>query len=429
MSKIKQIVAREVIDSRGNPTVEAEVLTEQGFFGRAISPSGASTGSKEALELRDGDSARYSGKGVRHAVNFITTEIKSSLIGLDVNDQFEIDRTLIELDGTPDKSRFGANALLALSLASCKASAKEQKKFLYEKINELCGCPEMSLPTPMMNIINGGAHADNNVDIQEFMIQPVSMGSFREALRCGVEIFHSLKFVLKESGYGTAVGDEGGFAPSLKSNEEALDLMSKAVEEAGYKLGKDVLFALDCAASEFYENGIYHIKGEGKKYNSNDFSEYLASLCRSFPISSIEDGLDEDDWSGWSYLSECLGDKVQLVGDDLFVTNADLLRKGIKEGIGNSVLVKLNQIGTLSETIETINVAKAAGYSNVISHRSGETEDTTIADLAVGSDAGQIKAGSLSRTDRVAKYNQLLRIEESLNMENSYRGRAAIKNG
>ena len=429
MSKIKQIVAREVIDSRGNPTVEAEVLTEQGFFGRAISPSGASTGSKEALELRDGDSARYSGKGVRHAVNFITTEIKSSLIGLDVNDQFEIDRTLIELDGTPDKSRFGANALLALSLASCKASAKEQKKFLYEKINELCGCPEMSLPTPMMNIINGGAHADNNVDIQEFMIQPVSMGSFREALRCGVEIFHSLKFVLKERGYGTAVGDEGGFAPSLKSNEEALDLMSKAVEEAGYKLGKDVLFALDCAASEFYENGIYHIKGEGKKYNSNDFSEYLASLCRSFPISSIEDGLDEDDWSGWSYLSECLGDKVQLVGDDLFVTNADLLRKGIKEGIGNSVLVKLNQIGTLSETIETINVAKAAGYSNVISHRSGETEDTTIADLAVGSDAGQIKAGSLSRTDRVAKYNQLLRIEESLNMENSYRGRAAIKNG
>ena len=428
MSKLAKVVAREVIDSRGNPTVEAEVYSESGAFGRAISPSGASTGSREALELRDGDTGRYNGKGVRQAVHFVNDEINRNLIGMDINLQHDIDQTLVELDGTPGKSRLGANALLAVSLANCKASAVEQNQALYERINELCGRPKMVMPTPMMNIINGGEHADNSLDIQEFMIQPVSMETFQEALRCGVEVFHSLKHVLKKEGYSTAVGDEGGFAPNLTSNEQALELISDSVEQAGYKLGEDVLLALDCAASEFYRDGLYELSGEGKKYSSEEFSKYLESLCRSYPISSIEDALDENDWTGWSYLTQLLGDKIQLVGDDLFVTNVEILKKGIRDRVGNSILIKLNQIGTLSETLDTIEVAKQAGYTNIVSHRSGESEDTTIADLAVGAGVGQIKTGSLSRTDRVAKYNQLLRIEECIGEEGLYEGQQRIKN-
>ncbi len=428
MSKLVKVLAREVIDSRGNPTVEADVFCESGVFGRAISPSGASTGSREALELRDGKLDRYNGKGVRQAVQYANDEINRALAGKDINDQFHIDKTLIDLDGTSDKSRLGANALLAVSLANCKASAIEQNQALYERINILCGCPKMVMPTPMMNIINGGEHADNCLDIQEFMIQPVSMGSFKEALRCGVEIFHSLKEVLKKKGFSTAVGDEGGFAPDLSSNEQALELIADSVERAGYKLETDVLFALDCAASEFYHDGCYELSGEGVRYSSEEFSDYLASLCSNYPISSIEDALDENDWSGWSYLSQMMGAKVQLVGDDLFVTNVEILKRGIKESIANSILIKLNQIGTLSETLDTIQVAQQAGYTNIVSHRSGESEDTTIADLAVGTGVGQIKTGSLSRTDRVAKYNQLLRIEECIANEGSYKGQQTIKN-
>ena len=428
MSKIKKIVAREVIDSRGNPTVEADIYSESGAFGRAISPSGASTGSREALELRDGEADRYMGKGVRKAVQFVNNEINRALLGRDINDQSAIDKTLTELDGTPGKSRLGANALLAVSLAACKASANGENQALCERINSLCGRPNMIMPTPMMNIINGGEHADNSLDIQEFMIQPISMPTFKEALRCGAEVFHALKIVLKGKGLSTAVGDEGGFAPNLASSEQALELIADSIEKAGYELGSDVLLALDCAASEFYHDGLYELKGEGKRYSSEEFSDYLESLCRNYPISSIEDALDENDWSGWSYLTGLLGEKVQLVGDDLFVTNVEILRKGIDAGIANSILIKLNQIGTLSETLEAIRVAQESGYSSVVSHRSGESEDTTIADLSVGAGVGQIKTGSLSRTDRVAKYNQLLRIEEHFANELAYAGKAAIKN-
>ena len=428
MSRIKKILAREVIDSRGNPTIEAEVHLESGVKGRAISPSGASTGTREALELRDERADRYNGKGVQQAVDFACEEINDFLTGKDVHDQLEIDTALIELDGTPDKSRLGANSILAVSLASCKASAEADGIPLFQKINNLSGGPDMIMPTPMMNIINGGEHADNNLDIQEFMIQPISMKSFKEALRCGVEVFHSLKEVLRKRGLSTAVGDEGGFAPDLASNEEALECISESVEKAGYKPGKDVVYALDCAASEFYSNGYYELKGEGCRYTSEEFSDYLDALCSSYPISSIEDALDENDWSGWSYLTKTMGDKIQLVGDDLFVTNMEILKKGINENVANSILIKFNQIGTLTETLGTIEVAKQAGYSNVVSHRSGESEDTTIADLSVGTGVGQIKTGSLCRTDRTAKYNQLLRIEEAIEAIGSYEGYRTIKN-
>ena len=428
MSRIKKILAREVIDSRGNPTIEAEVHLESGVKGRAISPSGASTGTREALELRDERADRYNGKGVQQAVDFACEEINDLLTGKDVHDQLEIDTALIELDGTPDKSRLGANSILAVSLASCKASAESDGIPLFQKINNLSGSPDMIMPTPMMNIINGGEHADNNLDIQEFMIQPVSMNSFKEALRCGVEVFHSLKEVLRKRGLSTAVGDEGGFAPDLASNEEALECISESVEKAGYKPGKDVVYALDCAASEFYSNDYYELKGEDRRYTSEEFSDYLNSICSSYPISSIEDALDENDWSGWAYLTKTIGDKVQLVGDDLFVTNAEILKKGINENVANAILIKFNQIGTLTETLGTIEVAKQAGYSNVVSHRSGESEDTTIADLSVGTGVGQIKTGSLCRTDRTAKYNQLLRIEEAIGATCSYEGSRTIKN-
>ena len=428
MSRIKKILAREVIDSRGNPTIEAEVHLESGVKGRAISPSGASTGTREALELRDERADRYNGKGVQQAVGFACEEINDLLTEKDVHDQVEIDTALIELDGTPDKSRLGANSILAVSLASCKASAEADGIPLFQKINNLSGGVDMIMPTPMMNIINGGEHADNNLDIQEFMIQPVSMNSFKEALRCGVEVFHSLKEVLRKRGLSTAVGDEGGFAPDLASNEEALECISESVEKAGYKPGKDVVYALDCAASEFYSNDYYELKGEGRRYTSEEFSDYLNSLCSSYPISSIEDALDESDWSGWAYLTKTIGDKVQLVGDDLFVTNTEILKKGINENVANAILIKFNQIGTLTETLGTIEVAKQAGYSNVVSHRSGESEDTTIADLSVGTGVGQIKTGSLCRTDRTAKYNQLLRIEEAIGATCSYEGYRTIKN-
>ena len=428
MSRIKKILAREVIDSRGNPTIEAEVHLESGVKGRAISPSGASTGTREALELRDERADRYNGKGVQQAVDFACEEINDLLTGKDVHDQLEIDTALIELDGTPDKSRLGANSILAVSLASCKASAEADGIPLFQKINNLSGGVDMIMPTPMMNIINGGEHADNNLDIQEFMIQPVSMNSFKEALRCGVEVFHSLKEVLRKRGLSTAVGDEGGFAPDLASNEEALECISESVEKAGYKPGKDVVYALDCAASEFYSNDYYELKGEDRRYTSEEFSDYLNSLCSSYPISSIEDALDENDWSGWAYLTKTIGDKVQLVGDDLFVTNMEILKKGINENVANAILIKFNQIGTLTETLGTIEVAKQAGYSNVVSHRSGESEDTTIADLSVGTGVGQIKTGSLCRTDRTAKYNQLLRIEEAIEAIGSYEGYRTIKN-
>ena len=428
MSRIKKILAREVIDSRGNPTIEAEVHLESGVKGRAISPSGASTGTREALELRDERANRYNGKGVQQAVDFACEEINELLTGKDVHDQLEIDTALIELDGTPDKSRLGANSILAVSLASCKASAEADGIPLFQKINNLSGGVDMIMPTPMMNIINGGEHADNNLDIQEFMIQPVSMNSFKEALRCGVEVFHSLKEVLRKRGLSTAVGDEGGFAPDLASNEEALECISESVEKAGYKPGKDVVYALDCAASEFYSNDYYELKGEDRRYTSEEFSDYLNSLCSSYPISSIEDALDESDWSGWAYLTKTIGDKVQLVGDDLFVTNTEILKKGINENVANAILIKFNQIGTLTETLGTIEVAKQAGYSNVVSHRSGESEDTTIADLSVGTGVGQIKTGSLCRTDRTAKYNQLLRIEEAIGATCPYEGYRTIKN-
>jgi enolase len=428
MSNIADIKAYEILDSRGNPTVQADVILANGIVGTACAPSGASTGSREALELRDGDKSRYLGKGVLKAVNNINTIIKDLLVGDEVTDQAALDQKMIDADGTENKSVLGANATLAVSLAASKAAAQAKGIPLYAHIAEVNGTKEYSMPVPMMNILNGGEHADNNVDIQEFMVQPVSAKSFSEALQVGAEIFHALKKVLGAKGLNTAVGDEGGFAPNLASNAEALAVIKEATEAAGYKLGEDVTLALDCAASEFYKDGQYDLSGEGKVYSSEGFSDFLAKLCEQFPIISIEDGLDESDWDGWKYQTEILGDKIQLVGDDLFVTNTSILSRGIELGVGNSILIKFNQIGTLSETLAAINMAKEAGYSVVISHRSGETEDTTIADLAVATAAGQIKTGSLCRSDRVAKYNRLLRIEAELgNTVAPYKGMAEFK--
>ncbi len=426
MSQITDIRAREVLDSRGNPTIEADVTLACGTVGRAVAPSGASTGSREALELRDGDKARYLGKGVRNAIHNVNSDIRDALLGQDAGAQQLIDQTMINLDGTENKAKLGANAILAVSLATARAQATASKIPLYQHIANLRGQSNLSMPVPMMNIINGGSHADNNVDIQEFMIEPVGFSSFSEALRAGAEIFHALKSVLKAQGLNTAVGDEGGFAPNLRSNEEALQVIMQATEKAGYKPGGDIMLALDCAASEFYKNGQYVLAGEGNKAFSNQqFCEYLAGLARQYPIISIEDGLDESDWDGWKILTDMIGNKTQLVGDDLFVTNPKILQRGIDLGVANSILIKFNQIGTLTETLDAIYLAKANGYTTVISHRSGESEDSTIADLAVGTAAGQIKTGSLCRSDRVAKYNQLLRIEEMVDAP--YLGRAEFK--
>lgn len=428
MAQIADIKAREVLDSRGNPTVEADVILASGVIGTACAPSGASTGSREALELRDGDKGRYLGKGVLNAVAAVNGEIREALTGMDVTDQRALDNKMLELDGTENKEKLGANAILAVSLAAAKAAATEKGIPLYAHIAEINGTAgQFSLPLPMMNILNGGEHADNNVDIQEFMVQPVNFDKFSEGLRCGAEIFHALKAVLKAKGLNTAVGDEGGFAPNLASNEEALVVIKEAIEKAGYELGKDVTLALDCAASEFYKDGKYDLSGEGKVFDAEGFGDYLAALTENYPIVSIEDGLDESDWDGWAYLTKKIGDKVQLVGDDLFVTNTKILSRGIEQSIGNSILIKFNQIGSLSETLDAIKMAKDAGFTAVISHRSGETEDTTIADLAVGTAAGQIKTGSLCRSDRVAKYNRLLRIEEELGAGAVYNGLSEIK--
>ncbi len=428
MSKIVDIRAYEVLDSRGNPTVEADVVLEDGSTGTACAPSGASTGSREALELRDGDKSRYLGKGVLKAVENINTEIRQLLLGKDATDQRGLDQLMIDADGTENKSKLGANAILAVSLAAAKAAAQSKGMPLYAHIAEVNGTAgQYSMPVPMMNILNGGEHADNNVDIQEFMIQPVSASSFTEALRMGAEIFHALKKVLSGKGLNTAVGDEGGFAPNLSSNAEALAVIKEAVEAAGYVLGEDITLALDCASSEFYKDGNYVLSGEGKTYDAEGFSDFLAELCDQYPIISIEDGQDESDWAGWKYQTEKLGNRTQLVGDDLFVTNTKILSRGIEEGVANSILIKFNQIGSLSETLDAIQMAKEAGYTAVISHRSGETEDTTIADLAVATAAGQIKTGSLCRSDRVAKYNRLLRIEAELGGLAPYRGRAEFK--
>ena len=424
-SQIQQISAREILDSRGNPTVEAVITLMNGVTATASVPSGASTGSREALELRD-NASRYMGKGVMRAVENVNNPIRECLIGLDALNQREIDNVMIALDGTESKSILGANAILAVSLATAKAAAKVQNIPLYEHLAALYGTPgKFSMPVPMMNIINGGEHADNNIDIQEFMIQPVGASSFREGLRMGAEVFHSLKKVLSERGLSTAVGDEGGFAPSLASNEEALVVIKEAVSRAGYELGKDIALALDCAASEFYEDGQYVLAGEDQAFSSAGFADYLAMLCDKYPIISIEDGMDESDWDGWAGLTKKLG-HLQLVGDDLFVTNTKILREGIQKGIANSILIKFNQIGTLSETLDAIRMAQDAGYTAVISHRSGETEDTTIADLAVATRAGQIKTGSLSRSDRVGKYNRLLRIEEALQERAPYNTAALV---
>ena len=424
MSNIAAIEAFEVMDSRGNPTVMAEVTLDSGDMGSACAPSGASTGSREALELRDGDAARYLGKGVLTAVGHINGPIRDLLMGADAADQRALDAAMIAADGTDNKAHFGANAILAVSLAAAKAAASARKVPLYQHIADINGSSDFTMPVPMMNILNGGEHADNNVDIQEFMVQPVAAPTFAEALRVGAEIFHHLKKVLSARGLSTAVGDEGGFAPNLPSNEAALEVIAEAVGKAGYKLGSDVTLALDCAASEFYRDGVYDLAGEGKQFSSDQFSDYLADLARAHPIISIEDGLDESDWDGWKLLTDKIGDSVQLVGDDLFVTNTEILKQGIDMGVANSILIKFNQIGSLSETLDAIAMAKAAGYSAVISHRSGETEDTTIADLAVATAAGQIKTGSLCRSDRVAKYNRLLRIEAELGSAAPYRGLA-----
>lgn len=428
MAQISDIKAREVLDSRGNPTVEADVILASGVIGSACAPSGASTGSREALELRDGDKSRYLGKGVLKAVAAVNGVVRDALLGMDATDQRALDNKMLELDGTENKENLGANAILAVSLAAAKAAAVEKGIPLYAHIAEINGTAgQFSLPLPMMNILNGGEHADNNVDIQEFMVQPVNFDKFSDGLRCGAEIFHALKAVLKAKGLNTAVGDEGGFAPNLASNEEALVVIKEAVSNAGYELGKDVTLALDCAASEFYKEGKYDLSGEGKVFDAEGFSDYLAGLTENYPIVSIEDGLDESDWDGWAYLTRIIGDKVQLVGDDLFVTNTKILSRGIEQNIGNSILIKFNQIGSLSETLDAIKMAKDAGFTVVISHRSGETEDTTIADLAVGTAAGQIKTGSLCRSDRVAKYNRLLRIEEELGADAIYNGLSEIK--
>jgi len=428
MTRIIDIKAREVLDSRGNPTVEADVILTSGIVGSACAPSGASTGSREALELRDGDKSRYLGKGVQTAVGNINGVIRAALIGMNTEDQRALDNRMLALDGTDNKAKLGANAILAVSLAAAKAAAADKGIPLYAHIAELNGTAgQFSMPVPMMNILNGGEHADNNVDIQEFMVQPVGATSFADALRCGAEIFHALKKVLQTKGLNTAVGDEGGFAPNLGSNEEALVVIKEAVSAAGYELGRDVTLALDCAASEFYRNGKYDLSGEGKVFDAEGFGDFLAALTETYPIVSIEDGLDESDWEGWAYLTRKIGDKVQLVGDDLFVTNTRILKEGIDKGIANSILIKFNQIGSLSETLDAIRMAKEAGYTAVISHRSGETEDTTIADLAVGTAAGQIKTGSLCRSDRVAKYNRLLRIAEELGDKAVYNGLKEIK--
>ncbi|HDZ8965171.1 MULTISPECIES: phosphopyruvate hydratase [Aeromonas] len=431
MSKIVKVIGREIIDSRGNPTVEAEVHLEGGFVGMAAAPSGASTGSREALELRDGDKSRFLGKGVLKALEAVNGPIAQALLGKDAKDQATVDQIMIDLDGTENKSKFGANAILAVSLANAKAAAAAKGMPLYAHIAELNGTPGVySMPLPMMNIINGGEHADNNVDIQEFMIQPVGAKTLKEAVRMGAEVFHNLAKVLKAKGYNTAVGDEGGFAPNLKSNAEALEVIAEAVAAAGYKLGTDVTLAMDCAASEFYdaEKKEYNLKGEGRVFTSNGFSDFLEELTAKFPIVSIEDGLDESDWEGFAYQTQKLGKKIQIVGDDLFVTNTKILKRGIDNGIANSILIKFNQIGSLTETLAAIKMAKDAGYTAVISHRSGETEDATIADLAVGTAAGQIKTGSMSRSDRVAKYNQLIRIEEALGAKAPFRGLKEVKN-
>ena len=423
MSQIVRVLAREIIDSRGNPTVEAEVVLETGFSGRAASPSGASTGTREAVELRDGDKKRYLGKGVLKAVKNAETEIAKAVIGRDAQDQAGLDEALIKLDGTENKSRLGANAILAVSLAAAHAAAAENDQPLFRHLG---GIQADTLPVPMMNVINGGAHADNNVDIQEFMILPVGAPSFSEALRWGAEVFHALKAVLKARKLNTAVGDEGGFAPNLESNEAALAVLIEAIKAAGYKAGKDVYLGLDVASSEFFQKGKYHLHGEGKSFSPDQFTDYLAGLVDRYPIISIEDGCAEGDWKGWKLLTDKLGSKVQLVGDDLFVTNTKILAEGILKGIGNSILIKPNQIGTLTETLAAIRMATDAGYSAVVSHRSGETEDATIADIAVGTAATQIKTGSLCRSDRMAKYNQLLRIERALGSRAKYPGASAF---
>ncbi len=425
MTKIVDIRAREILDSRGNPTVEADVILENGVMGRAAVPSGASTGTREAVELRDGDKKRYLGKGVQKAVKNVNTEIKKAIVGKDATAQKDIDQTMIDLDGTENKGRLGANALLAVSMATAQAAAADKGVSLFRYLTPKGKC---TLPVPMMNIINGGAHADNSVDIQEFMVMPVGMKTFSEALRAGTEIFHALKEVLKGMGMNTAVGDEGGFAPNLPSNEAAIETILKAIDKAGYVAGKDIFIALDAASSEFYKDGVYDFESEGKKFNSAEFADQLATWCDKYPIVSIEDGMDESDWDGWKVLSDKLGKKVQLVGDDLFVTNTKILKEGIEKGIGNSILIKVNQIGTLTETLAAIEMAEKAGYTAVISHRSGETEDYTIADIAVATTATQIKTGSLSRSDRIAKYNQLLRIEEELGKDAVYAGRKAFPN-
>lgn len=428
MTKIADIRAYEVLDSRGNPTVNADVILKDGSVGSACAPSGASTGSREALELRDGDNSRYLGKGVLKAVANVNSTIRELLLGKDVTEQGRLDELMIDADGTENKARLGANAILAVSLAAAKAAAITKKIPLYQHIAEQNGTPlQYTMPLPMMNILNGGEHADNNVDIQEFMIQPVRAKSFAEALRQGAEVFHTLKKVLAGRGLSTAVGDEGGFAPSLPSNEAAIEIIAEAVSKAGYTLGDDMTLALDCAASEFYRDGQYQLSGEGKSFTATAFADYLADLAERYPILSIEDGMDESDWAGWADLTQKIGSKVQLVGDDLFVTNTRILKKGIAEGVANSILIKFNQIGSLTETLAAIKMARNAGYTVVISHRSGETEDTTIADLAVATAAGQIKTGSLCRSDRVAKYNRLLRIEAELNGTAPYRGLAEFR--
>ena len=425
MSAIVDIIGREILDSRGNPTVECDVLLESGVMGRAAVPSGASTGSREAIELRDGDKARYLGKGVLNAVQNINVEIAETILGLDATEQAFLDRTLIELDGTHNKARLGANATLAVSMAVARAAAEEAGLPLYRYFG---GSGGMQLPVPMMNIVNGGAHANNSLDIQEFMVMPVGAENFRDALRCGAEIFHELKKILGAQGMPTTVGDEGGFAPNFKSNQECLQTIMKAIEGAGYQAGEDVLLALDCAASEFYRDGKYHLSGEGLQLTASEFSDYLGNLADQFPIVSIEDGMHESDWDGWADITKKLGKKIQLVGDDLFVTNTRILKEGIEKGVANSILIKINQIGTLTETFAAIEMAKRANYTAVISHRSGETEDSTIADIAVGTNAGQIKTGSLSRSDRIAKYNQLLRIEEDLGDVATYPGKSVFYN-
>ncbi len=423
MTLIRSLHAREILDSRGNPTLEAEIVLASGAFGRAAVPSGASTGAREAIELRDGDPGRYSGKGVLRAVSNVNTTIASALKGFDVSDQVVLDRRLIELDGSPNKANLGANALLGVSLAAAHAMAAHEGRPLWSRLSDR---ETLQLPVPMMNIINGGAHADNSVDMQEFMVVPFGQESFAEALRCGVEVFHALKSVLKKRGMNTAVGDEGGFAPDLPSNEAAVEAILEAIEISGYSVGTDVALALDTASSEFFSDGKYHLESEGRSFEPQAFAEYLTAWAQQYPIVSIEDGMAEDDWEGWDILTRLAGETCQLIGDDVFVTNTEIFRQGIERGITNSILIKLNQIGTLTETLEAIDMAEQAGYSAVISHRSGETEDTTIADLAVATTASQIKTGSLCRSDRVAKYNQLLRIEEALGDRGSFAGRSAF---